>query len=410
MFKVIVNARKLLPWALGAFIIIFLIGAAFTSASTPFTPLRKATSHALAEDGKLGNIQNATLGFEKIFVISLPSRSDHRDAVVLASHLTGLAVDIVDGITHVDDKAQPPGAEKFTTTGALGAWRAHMNTLQMVVKHNTTSALIMEDDTDWDIRIKSQMQNFARASRLLLQPVSGTAATYLDPTILHPEEALIQGAQTFDIAHSAVPQAISSPYGDVHRWDLLWLGHCGASLPRAENRLPLGRVSISADETVPEKHHLDTQLGDDQLIQQYSDHTRVVSRAFMNTCSSAYAVSLQGARRILYELAIRRIDKAMDLSLQDMCDGTDGRPGLTCLSVLPQLFQQHRPIARKSSFSDIDKRENRGLEVGEEDYNTVAFSRNIRWSTRGNFRQLVYGDTNYTDLFPDGMARPDLVG
>jgi len=75
------------------------------------------------------------LQFEKIFVISLPSRTDHRDAVVLASHLTGLTVDIVDGIAHVDDKARPPGAEKFITTGALGAWRAHMNTLQMLVYH-----------------------------------------------------------------------------------------------------------------------------------------------------------------------------------------------------------------------------------------------------------------------------------
>jgi len=278
-----------------------------------------------------------------------------------------------------------------------------------MVKGNIASALIMEDDTDWDIRIKSQMEDFARASRLLLQPVSGTAATYLDPTILNPSEAMIQGVQTFDVAQNVVPEATSSPYGDVHQWDLFWLGHCGASFPRAENQLPIGRASISADVTVPEKQHIDTQLGDDQLIQQYAGHTRVVSRACMNTCSLAYAVTLQGARRILYELAIRKIDKAMDLSLQDMCDGVNDRPGLTCLSVLPQLFQQHRPIARKSSFSDIDKREEDTGMAGD-DYNNVAFSRNIRWSTRGNFRQLVYGDNNYTDLFPDGMPRPDLVG
>jgi hypothetical protein len=45
-----------------------------------------------------------------------------------------------------------------------------MNILQKMVATGMGSALIMEDDTDWDIRIKPQLESFARASRLLLQP------------------------------------------------------------------------------------------------------------------------------------------------------------------------------------------------------------------------------------------------
>lgn len=70
--------------------------------------------------------------FQKIFAVSLPSRSDHQDALTLAASLTGLQIDFMDGIraSDIDSKTLPPGAEEFTTRGALGAWRAHMNTLR----------------------------------------------------------------------------------------------------------------------------------------------------------------------------------------------------------------------------------------------------------------------------------------
>jgi len=86
--------------------------------------------------------------------------------------------------------------------------------------------------------------------------------------------------------------------------------------------------------------------------------------------------------------------------LKEMCDGRNGRRIRTCLSVQPMLFQHHRPIAAKSSFSDVGKRES--------GYSATAFTRNIRWSTRVNFPSLIEGETNYTDLFRDGEPRPDL--
>ena len=41
-----------------------------------------------------------------------------------------------------------------------------------VVERDINTALIMEDDLDWDIRIKNQLSNFALASRVLIQPQS----------------------------------------------------------------------------------------------------------------------------------------------------------------------------------------------------------------------------------------------
>ena len=177
--------------------------------------------------------------------------------------------------------------------------------MRRIVKQNLTSALILEDDIDWDIRVKSQMTDFARAARLLVQPLAGTFDEHLDPTWPRPR-APSEGHVdlTLDDQH-AVTQPTDSPFGDIRRWDLLWLGHCGTRFPRGtDENVPLGRIAI-ADTTVPEPRHLDMELGNDELSSEYPPHTRVVSRARVNTCSLAYGVSQPGARRLLYELAVR---------------------------------------------------------------------------------------------------------
>lgn len=86
---------------------------------------------AHSKDDNLADISNSTLGFQKIFVISLPSRTDHRDATSLAAALTGLEFEFVDGVTDVSRRALPPGGENLgLSDGALGNWRAHMNVAQ----------------------------------------------------------------------------------------------------------------------------------------------------------------------------------------------------------------------------------------------------------------------------------------
>ena len=136
------------------------------------------------------------------------------------------------------------------------------------------------------------------------------------------------------------------------------------------------------------------QFGDSELVKSYPNHTRVVSRAGMNTCTVGYGISQPGARRLLYELSVHKMTGPTDIMLNSVCQGLDGRSVHTCLTIQPQLFQHHRPVGYRSSFSDIS---DHGA-----DYNEKAFARNVRWSTRMNFRQLVDGSTDYIDLFKDG--------
>ncbi|KAK4541577.1 hypothetical protein LTR36_007874 [Oleoguttula mirabilis] len=338
--------------------------------------------------------------FQKIFVISLPLRTDHRDAVSLAAALTGLQFEFVDGVTEVSQRALPPGGEQLgLNSGALGNWRAHMNVAQMVVKEGISSALVLEDDVDWDLRIKSQMQDFAKASRLLVQPLRGTADAYLDPT--HPQPSADQQPSSFPVGEDdPTVEPTTSPYGDLDRWDLFWIGHCGSRFPDANNtNVPIGRAVVGNDVTVPEPQHIRMQFGDRQLVDQYPAHTRVVSRARSGTCTVGYGVSQNGARRLLYELGVHNLTSTTDLMLRTLCDGVDGRRLLTCLSVQPQLFQHHRAVGSKASYSDISEH--------EEEYNPQAFTRNVRWSTRLNFEKLINNETDYLDLYKDGEPALD---
>ena len=86
-----------------------------------------------------------------------------------------------------------------------------------MLDENISTALVLEDDVGWDIRIKSQMQDFAKASRLLIQPKLGTSSSYLDPTNpRHADESVAPA--TFDIdQYSGIIEPTTSPYSDIDR-------------------------------------------------------------------------------------------------------------------------------------------------------------------------------------------------
>lgn len=266
-----------------------------------------------------------------------------------------------------------------------------------MIKQNLSSALILEDDADWDIRIKSQMRDFAKASRLLVQPLPGTTNQFLDPTWPQPDAEHRQNTD-FNIEEASTGEPTTSPYGDLDRWDMLWVGHCGCRFPWAsDENVPLGRAIIPHDETVPSRRKIEVEFGDNQLINGYPDYTRVVARSRVNTCTLGYGISRPGARRMLYELGVHKISGTTDMMFRSVCDGVDGRDLMTCLSPQPALFNHHRPAGPKSSWSDINNPDEQ-----DQSWNDVPGSTNIRWATRVNFANLVSGNTDYIDRYSDG--------
>ncbi|KAI1288911.1 hypothetical protein F5Y03DRAFT_388983 [Xylaria venustula] len=301
------------------------------------------------------SITNHTLGFSNIFVVSLPERTDKRDALALTSALTGFHVEFVDGIKgeSVPDRAVPPGVDRNVLLEAnLGSWRGHMNVIQKIVNEDIESALILEDDMDWDVRLKKQLKQISEGARHLMPP----------------------------------SKASSSPYGDA--WDVLWLGHCGEIfpevLPENEGKPLHPKYTILNDETVPPLDKI-TGLVD---FAQYPEFTRWVHISGGPICSFAYAISQRGARKLLFDLSIDHLGGPFDNALAGFCrDGASRNlDGLRakCLTVTPPVFFHHRA---KGSFSgDSDIHMGPSTEMREK-----GTTENIVWSARNNLRNMMLG-------------------
>ncbi|TQV90780.1 Glycosyl transferase, family 25 [Cordyceps javanica] len=350
-------------------------------------------ARALYRNNILDNINNSTLGFEKIYVMGLASRTDRRDGMALQAALSDLSIEFIDGPAgeNISEKAIPTGEDgKHLTGGELGCWRGHINALQEIVRLNVTSALILEDDSDWDVRIRTIMQDLAISTQALTQPLAGSSSSYADSTYPTNEEKQNATVGEFDI--NALPRTVTpkiSPYGD--EWEMMWVGHCGMRFPAADEGLPMGRVVHKDDPTVPPSGLWTLAPQPFQLYEDYPKRTRVVSHVSSGVCSLGYAVTQKGARGLLREIGLREVSSPLDLLLGYYCMGTNGRRKHNCIAPQPSIFNHHRPVGRKSANSNIG---NHGDEYQSEPHTDM-----VQWSVRLNADAIMDGKTEFTDAF-----------
>ncbi|KAK4137117.1 glycosyltransferase family 25 protein [Trichocladium antarcticum] len=380
---------------------VLIFGVLLFQFSIPSNPQPGSASWGSAPPpaGLMGDIYNSTLGYEKIFVVGLPSRSDRRDTMVLQAALSDIQIEFIDGVMGKDvpNKAIPMERGKDRQPNAtIGSWRAHMNAIREVVQRNLTSALILEDDTDWDVRIKQQLHEFALAARALTQPLHGSpnTNTYLDPTFPHPgpDSPGAIGDIAFPEFPATVPPTVS-PYGD--NWDVFWIGHCGMHFPFEGSRnIPKGRIIRLNDSTVAPKRNIWTFNIPFTLKDQYPAHTRAYHHVQEGVCSLGYAVSQRGARKLLHEVGLKPLSEPFDLLLRAYCEGDRGRrAGRQCLTTQPGVFQHHRAAGPASAMSDIGEHGDGWRELPMTDM--------IRWSVRMNADVLMEGQTDFVDQWPD---------
>ncbi|KAH7064182.1 hypothetical protein BKA63DRAFT_525983 [Paraphoma chrysanthemicola] len=270
-----------------------------------------------------GNIDlNATLGFEKIFAINLPSRSDRRDALQVMAATTDIKLEFSRAVRgeQVEEVALVFGrSTNEPSIGSRGSWRSHLNVIRSVVEHRLSTTLILEDDVDWDVRLREQMSYFW------------------------------------------------SNFGQdwMHDWDVLWLGHLGETFDPADPGLitfhdPTLSRSL-ADFYLKSTTHLPPQ-------------TRGVHPSNFPLGTFAYAVSYHGAQKILYQIGLNstvaQYDNALALSCQTV---------LNCISVTPGLFHDYKQAgkAEKQSTSSPHR---------EEDTLQEMFSENMGMSVRRYIR------------------------
>jgi hypothetical protein len=271
-----------------------------------------------------------------------------------AAKLTGLHFTIPPQPQNSDDFVhafQTLGANEGKSTPQLGsakAWLAHLDLLKYVVATAATTAFIVEDDVDWDVRLKDQM-------RLISDNVRN---------------------------FTNVPDHDTSPFGND--WDVLWLGHCGSAI---EDHMP--QPSVFADESRCEtelysgwsKHYLR-----DKLPEGY----RQVHTSFLTVCTFGYGVTKSSAQKILTLLS-KGGDEAFDVSLSAHC-----REGaLRCLVVNPQIFNHYEPPADHGYQSEVHVGDGRGRSPKDSSFEHVK-------GTTGN----IMRSARCSALFQDTCMRP----
>jgi len=239
------------------------------------------------------------------------------------------------------------------------------------------------------------MQLFARVATAFTQSSNGE--TVAEESRTHH---LLEISTSHEVLRN-MPLPRRTPYGED--WDVLWLGHCGTEFPAgtASNKPPPLRVIIPDDATVAPPKHLRPHpfALHDALAEKYSAHTRVVHASSGTACTQAYAVSQQGARKLLWKFGLQQLTTGWDLMLRDWCDGLhtterESTPadvgarrrrkrGPVCVTVQPPLFSHHYG---KGAASDIMAPGGGFAHKGKE------MTPYVRFSVRLNMERLVEGE------------------
>jgi GR25 family glycosyltransferase involved in LPS biosynthesis len=236
-----------------------------------------------------------------------------------------------------------------------------MNVYQRMVHERVSSALVFEDDADWDVSIKQQLVQFARGSRFIM-----------------------------NTTQNATPH---SPYGDD--WDILWIGHCGTWVLPDDNR----RFFVIPDDPTVEppefrKDNVDwPKMTPWENTHDGGNRTRIVFHSEGAVCTAGYAISQKGARKALYHMSMVPYNSPVDWGLVNLCKNKEYN--FTCISPWPQLVGVSRPTANTAKWSDIG--------YGPDDQRQVEAGQSLHlvYPMRQNIPNLLQGKEVFDSRYPD---------
>lgn len=128
---------------------------------------------------------NSTLGTAGIIALNSPSRPDRRDYLALMSAMTDIKLTWMNAwTTKPIEKALPMEHNPGLKDVEYACWRSHADAWRKIVEEGWTTAMIIEDDADWDGGIHESMaiawealQNFTN------DPLASTEAKSYVPLV-----------------------------------------------------------------------------------------------------------------------------------------------------------------------------------------------------------------------------------
>ena len=175
-------------------------------------------------------------------------------------------------------------------------------TWDRIVNESISTAVILESDADWDLRIRDTLPGVAKGVKRVMDfPFSEDDG-------------------------DGAPSSQAGPYGD--HWDVIWLGHCAALGPYE------GRVyQFNDSATVPKRFEYNI-LGVEPPDPYIRPHNlRLVYEAKYALCTYGYAVTLEGARKL--RKAGQESSFSWDIRLTNLCQDD---PSNRCAIVYPQII------------------------------------------------------------------------
>lgn len=216
------------------------------------------------------------------------------------------------------------------------AWFAHLDMIKFVVASGFSTALLVEDDVDWDVEILNQMRLVSDNLR------NFTGASDIDP----------------------------NPYGSG--WDVLWLGHCGSVIDKEKP------ILVYPDETrCPNELWLG--FGKDELRDNVPEGYRAVHEVTIRAvCTYAYGITAESGQKIL-ELMARGDGSAYDLQLSYYCATGD----LRCIVANPQVMNHYEPPLSLGYVSPTRQGDGHGTSADDSQFEHLkGTTRDIVNSTR----------------------------
>lgn len=286
------------------------------------------------------NPVNSTLGFEKIIVLHLPSRLDKKDELLLMAEVAGIELTFLP--THRLSDLSPNGLPwhetfKGESKNTMGVYRAHLDAAALVLEKGWNSALIMEDDVDWDIRLREILQRFQQPFATLINSWANTSdaapiirSTESDPWMSKEWDLInfgtciednIKGQDRFDVEHppfimyddDSLPEYSSVINTEKYHTDIL---------PHEWVLGPMNKYNV----TLP---------GDTERIAKGHKVRRMAMVNYKAVCLSAYALSRQGAARVLYQAS-----REMIIPIDDAVVEMSVHRTIRSYEVLPPFFTQ----------------------------------------------------------------------
>ncbi|MCO5613693.1 hypothetical protein L7F22_067971 [Adiantum nelumboides] len=323
---------------------------------------------------------NNTLDFQKVFVINLPDRFDRRDQIAIMAAVSEIEVEYVDGVRIKEENLRSnrfPSQEPKMTATKLGCFRAHANLWRKIISENIATALILEDDIDWDFRLKEILSRS-----------------------IEPLNHLMRGSESIKQSRKYNKQNSRQSWVQAGRkadWDILRLGTC-VELPHTKEakaksvNLDSVPFTVFRDSSVPDIGWISRPY--QKLLSTYkipiapqndtssASRFRLIQQSNYPVCLHAYAITRAGAAKLLIQTGKGLIDGANDLTIAVHTQEERYRS----FTFVPPVFSQWKRVGWSGNSDNGD------VDLSHERNSTSSLNPGLSWDIREGVRAVLNDD------------------